>query len=171
MGKCIKAIPLVVILSFCFISCSKKADKFFISNTFPDQIIKNLSIDKYDLEKHEWNFFAIHGDVYEKKKVVNATNIRMSFYENKKISSFILAVLQSDTGDVKAMGNVSIVSLLKNTTIYADSLNYFGKTNRVTSNSFIRQEKQDSTITGIGLEANSDLSDITILKDVKVVKK
>ncbi|OGS39116.1 MAG: LPS export ABC transporter periplasmic protein LptC [Elusimicrobia bacterium RIFOXYD2_FULL_34_30] len=159
---------------FIFASCNKKTNKFFVNDTFPEQVIKNLSIDKYDLNKHEWNFFAVHGNVFEKKKIVNATDIKMSFYEEGKTSSFIMAenaVLNSETGDIKAKGNVIIVSLFKGTTLYTDLLNYAAKTNRITSSSYVRQESDDTTITGMGFTANSDLSDITILKDVKVVKK
>ncbi|MDD5688066.1 MAG: LPS export ABC transporter periplasmic protein LptC [Elusimicrobia bacterium] len=173
MGKSIKALSCLILMFFCFASCSdEKKDKFFVRDEFPDQVIRDFTINKYELETRKWDFFAVRGDVYEKKKKVNAKKIKMSFYEAGKISSVVSAdkaILQTETGDIKAEGNVIIFSLLKNTTIFVDSLSYFEKAGKMFSDSFVRQEKPDTTITGYGLEANTDLSDITILKDVKAV--
>ena len=162
-------------LLFCFNACdSGKIEKFFAGDAFPDQVVKSFTMSKYDVENHKWDFHAARGDVYEKKKKVNAMSIKMNFYEAEKISSVISsdkAVMQTETGDIKASGNVIIFSLLKDTTIFTDSINYFEKSGRVTSDAFVRQEKPDMTITGTGFDANADLSDIAILKDVKMVKK
>ena len=153
----------------------KKVEKFFAGESFPDQIVKNFTMDKYELETRKWTFFAVRGDVHEKKKIINAKNIKINFFENDgKIGSVVSAdkaIIKTDTGDMKAEGNVVIFSLLKNTTIFTETLNYNEKSKKVSSDSFIRQEKPDATITGVGFDADSDLSNITILSNVKVVKK
>ncbi|PIU82917.1 MAG: LPS export ABC transporter periplasmic protein LptC [Elusimicrobia bacterium CG06_land_8_20_14_3_00_38_11] len=159
-----------------FTSCNgKKVEKFFAGESFPDQIVKNFTMDKYEFETRKWNFFAVRGDVHEKKKIINAKNIKIKFFENNgkpaSIVSADKAIIETDTGDMKAEGNVVIFSLLKNTTIFTEALNYNEKSGRVSSDSFIRQEKPDATMTGVGFDADSDLSNITILSNVKVVKK
>ncbi|MEW6555787.1 MAG: LPS export ABC transporter periplasmic protein LptC [Elusimicrobiota bacterium] len=165
-------LAVTVVMQF---SCSRKVEKIVINDSFPDQVVKNFSIDKYELENQKWNFVADRGDIYEKRNSINTKKIKMTFYENnKKISSIITADnagMQTKTGDIQASGNVVIFSLSRATTIFTESINYSEKTGKVLSDSPIRQEKQDVTITGIGLEANADLSDITILKNVKVIKK
>ncbi|MBN1384975.1 MAG: LPS export ABC transporter periplasmic protein LptC [Elusimicrobia bacterium] len=175
MGKSIKKISFIALVFFCFNSCkSGKIEKFFAGDTFPDQVVKGFTMTKYDIKSHKWDFYAVRGDVYEKKKKINARSIKMSFYEAEKMSSVISAdnaILHTGTGDISASGNVIIFSLLRDTTIFTDSINYFEKSGRVTSDTFVRQEKPDMTVTGVGLDANTDLSDITILSDVKVVKK
>ena len=159
-----------------FTGCNgKKVEKFFAGESFPDQIVKNFTMDKYELETRKWNFFAVRGDVHEKRRIINTKNIKINFFEdNGKTGSIVSAdkaIIKTDTGDIKAEGNVVIFSLLKNTTIFTEALNYNEKSGKVSSDSFIRQEKLDATITGVGFAADSDLSNITILKDVKVVKK
>lgn len=175
MAKGFRKVSFIVALFFCFNACSSgKIEKFFAGDAFPDQVVKNFTMSKYNVEKHKWDFSAARGDVHEKKKKVNAMDIKMNFYEAEKISSVISAdkaVMQTETGDIRASGNVIIFSLLKNTTIFTDSINYSEKSGRVTSDAHVRQEKPDMTVTGTGFDANSDLSDITILKDVTMVKK
>jgi len=176
MEKGFKKILLIASVLFCFTGCKgKKVEKFFAGESFPDQIVKNFTMDKYELEMRKWSFFTVRGDVYEKRQIINTRNIKINFFENNgEIGSVVSAdksVIETDTGDMKAEGNVIIFSLLKNTTIFTETLNYNEKSGRVSSDSFIRQEKFDSTITGVGFDADSDLSNITILKDVKVVKK
>ncbi|HAX62063.1 MAG TPA: LPS export ABC transporter periplasmic protein LptC [Elusimicrobia bacterium] len=167
---------LSVVSVLYFTGCNgKKVEKFFAGESFPDQIVKNFTMDKYELETRKWTFFAVRGDVLEKKKIINTKNIKINFFEdNGKTASVISAdkaVIKTDTGDIKAEGNVVIFSLLKNTTIFTEILNYNEKSGKVSSDSFIRQEKPDATITGVGFDADSDLSNITILSNVKVVKK
>ncbi|MBI5573284.1 MAG: LPS export ABC transporter periplasmic protein LptC [Elusimicrobia bacterium] len=167
---------LIVAVLFCFTGCNgKKVEKFFAGESFPDQIVKNFMMDKYELETRKWSFFAVRGDVYEKRKIINTKNIKINFFENNGKTGSIVsadkAIIKTDTGEISAEGNVIIFSLLKNTTIFTETLNYNEKSGKVSSDSFIRQEKPDATITGVGFDADSDLSNITILKDVKVVKK
>ncbi len=176
MGKSIKTLPFLIVTFFFLNACdNNKIGKISVTDSFPDQIVKNFTMDKYELDKLKWSIFAVRGDVNEKKKLINARDVKVRFYEdNGKVGSIISAnksVIQTDTGDIKAEENVVVFSLLKNTTIFAETLNYFGTTGKVLSDSFIRQEKNDATITGYGLEANADLSEITILRNVKVVKK
>ncbi|MFH1540869.1 MAG: LPS export ABC transporter periplasmic protein LptC [Elusimicrobiota bacterium] len=176
MGKDFRKLSLIVAVFFCLTGCEeKKIEKFFTTESFPDQIIKNFTIDKYESESHMWNFFAVRGDVYEKKKIINAKNIKVNFYENSgEIGTIVYAdkaVVNADTGDIKAEGNITIFSLLKDTTVFIETLNYSEKSKKLSSNSFIRQEKRGVVVTGDGFEANSDLSEITILKNVKVVRK
>ncbi|MFH0948241.1 MAG: LPS export ABC transporter periplasmic protein LptC [Elusimicrobiota bacterium] len=110
-----------------------------------------------------------------KKKTINTKNIKINFYENNGKTGSVIsadkAIIKTDTNDIKAEGNVIIYSLLKNTTIFTETLNYNEKSGKVSSDSFIRQERPDATVTGVGFDANSDLSNITILSDVKVVRK
>ena len=176
MEKGFGKISLIAIVLFCLTSCSgKKIEKFFVSESFPEQIVKNFTMDKYDGENHKWWFFAVRGDLYEKRKSVVTKNIKVNFYESDgQIGSVVSAdraIIKTDTGDIKADGNIVIFSLLKNTTIFTEALNYNEKSGRISTDAFIRQEKADITVTGIGLKANVDLSDITILKNVKVVKR
>lgn len=176
MGKSFEKILPVAVALFCFSGCTgNKVEKFSAGESFPDQIVKNFTMDKYDLEFHKWSFFAVRGDLYEKRKIINAKVIKANFYENDgRIGSVISAdraVIKTDAGDITAEGNVIVRSLLENTTIFTETLNYNEKSGRISSASFIRQEKSDATVTGKGFEANSDLSDVTILHNVKVVKK
>ena len=175
MEQNIKKIFFLISVSLFLISCGgKKVEKFVAASDCPDQVIKNFKTDRYELDKITWSFSADKCDVYEKKNNIDANNVIINFYENGKKSSVISADrahMQTDSGNIKAEGNVVVYSLLENTTIYTETLNYFEKTGKVTSNSFVREEKSDLTITGVGLEANADLSDILILSDIKVVKK
>ncbi|PKM92939.1 MAG: LPS export ABC transporter periplasmic protein LptC [Elusimicrobia bacterium HGW-Elusimicrobia-4] len=176
MEKGFGKLSLIAAALFCFTGCNgKKVEKFFAGEASPDQIVKNFTMDKYEFEVRKWTFFAARGDLYEKRKIINTKNIKINFYENNGKTTSVVsadkAIIKTDTGDIKAEGNVVIFSLLKNTTIFTETLNYNEKSGKVLSDSFIRQEKSDVTVTGVGFEADSDLSNITILSNVKVVKK
>jgi len=142
--------------------------------SLPEQVVKNFSLDKYNMAEQQWSFHALRADVYEKRGRIDAVNIKMKFYDDNRVASVISAdkaVMDTNTGDIKAAGSVVMVSMLKSTTLYADSMNYNSKAGKISSDSFIRQEKNDVLITGRGLEAAADLSEATILSKVKVVKK
>jgi len=174
--SCFRGYILIIAVLFYFMGCSgKKVEKFFAGESFTDQIVRNFTMDKYELETRKWNFFAVRGDVHEKKKIINTKNIKINFFEDSGKTASVVsadeAIIKTDTGDMKAEGNVVIFSLLKNTTIFVETLDYNEKSKKVSSDSFIRQEKPDATVTGVGFDADSDLSNITILSNVKVVKK
>ncbi|MFH0948240.1 MAG: hypothetical protein V1833_04490 [Elusimicrobiota bacterium] len=79
MGKGFAKLSLIVAVFFCFTGCNgKKVEKFFAGESFPDQIVKNFTMDKYELETRKWSFFAVRGDLYEKKK-----NYKYKKYKNK----------------------------------------------------------------------------------------
>jgi len=175
MEKSFRQILLLTALVCLIPGCRVNKSGLIINTvTLPDQVVKNFSLDKYNLADHQWNFQALRADVYEKRGKLSAVNVKMKFYENNKVSSVISAdkaVMDTNTGDVKAEGRVVMVSMLKSTTLYADLMVFNSKAGKISSDSFIRQEKDDTVITGVGLDAAADLSEATILKNVKVVKK
>jgi len=175
MEKRFKKIPFLIILVFLIAGCQDNKSGIILNTAYlPDQVVKNFSLDKYSLTEQQWNFHASMADVYEKRGKIDAVNIIMKFYDKNSVSSVISAdkaAMDTNTGDVKAEGRVIMVSMLKGATLYADSILYSSKTGKILSDSFIRQEKNDVVITGRGLAAAADLSEVTILKDVKVIKK
>ena len=175
MEKCFKKIPVIIAAVILLAGCREnKNGLLFNAVSLPDQVVKNFSLDKYSLAGRQWNFQSLRANVYEKRGKIDAVAVKMKFFENGAASSVISAdkaVMDTNSGDVKAEGGVVMFSLLKNTTLYADSMLFNSKTGRISSDSPVRQEKEDLVITGTGLEAASDLSETTILRDVKVVSK
>ena len=175
MEKRFKKIPFLI-AALLVSACGRSREPGVRINTasMPDQVVKNFSLDKYVMAERKWNFQASIANVYEKRSSIDAANIRMMFYDGGKVASVISsdrAVMDTITGDVKAAGNVVMVSLLRGTTLYADSMNYNSKAGQILSDSRIRQERDDAVVTGTGLTASADLSEASILKDVTVVKK
>ncbi len=174
MEKRLKKIP-ILIAAVLLASCGGGGQGIKLNTaSMPDQVVKNFSIDKFMMSEQKWNFRASRADVYEKRGEIDAANIKMKFYDGGRAASLISsdrAVMNTNTGDVKASGHVVMVSLLRGTTLYADSMRYDSKSARILSDSKIRHEKNDAVITGTGLSASADLSEAEILKDVRVVKK
>ncbi|OQA91536.1 MAG: Lipopolysaccharide-assembly, LptC-related [Elusimicrobia bacterium ADurb.Bin231] len=166
---------LFFLISLLFFSCGKGGmKKIVITETMPERIVKNFSIDKYISGDKIWQFTASRADIYDKRNTVYAIGVDMLYYESSVPGTAITAssaVININTGDVSAFGNVVINSLSGNTTLYTEAINYDGKTKKIISDSFVRHERSDATITGQGMTASGDLSEVIIQKDVRVIKK
>lgn len=138
--------------------------------TYPDQVVENTAM-----------FFTVNGvrsaeikvkhlEKYEKEDLSRGKGIFADIYdrEGKHIST-----LQADSGwirekrqELMVMGNV-VVRTDQGMILETQSLSWNPKTNKVTTEDFVRLTKGKDVITGYGLEADQELKQFKIKKEVK----
>jgi LPS export ABC transporter protein LptC len=174
MERRIKKIPLLISVLLLLASCSSQLEKIPGGKTWPEQTIRNFTFDKYSDGAGRWSFTAVRADIYDSSQRVDATDINVKFFNDGRTDSVLSAdsaEMNTGTGDIEMKGNVVIVSLLKGTTIYTEAAKYYQKAGRINSDSPVRQESPDFTVTGRGLDADVDLAEVNIQHDVKVTRK
>lgn len=107
---------------------------------------------------------------YEKKDMAKGREIYAEIYdqEGKHISS-----LQADSGwirekrqEITVLGNV-VVKSDQGVILETQSLSWNPQINKVTTEDFVKITKGEDVITGYGLEADQELKELKIKKEVK----
>jgi LPS export ABC transporter protein LptC len=153
------------------LSCKVESPrKIQTPTTFPDQVVENTTM-----------FFTVNGvrsaeikikhlEKYEKEDLSRGKGIYADIYdhEGKHVST-----LQADSGWIKekrqelmVMGNV-VVKSDQGMILETQSLSWNPKTNKVTTEDFVKIIKGKDVITGYGLEADQELEQFRIKKAVK----
>ena len=81
-----------------------------------------------------------------------------------------LAIVEDQTNDVHLEGNVVIVALKEKTKLTTDRLNYSTKDEMFRTEESVLIERPDARIRGVGLVADSALTDITIRSQETLLK-
>lgn len=91
----------------------------------------------------------------------------LKFYKNDGTVASILRAdsgyISKETNDLKALGNVIVVSN-DSTTLWTDELNWIEEKQKIETESFIKYKKGEKFYTGEGLEADPDLNLIVVKK-------
>ncbi len=105
---------------------------------------------------------------------IKIINPKVLFYDEDK-NELVTATLEAkeadvntDTKNMKATGDVKIVSFKDNTKIFTEEIFFDKKLDVFYSEEFVRIEQGKNITTGIGFDSRSDLSEINIKKDVKI---
>lgn len=167
-----RIIPLIFLIGLSLIfSCKVESPrKIQTPTTFPDQVVENTTM-----------FFTVNGvrsaeikvkhlEKYEKEDLSRGKGIYADIYDHdgKHVST-----LQADSGWIKekrqelmVMGNV-VVKTDQGMILETQSLSWNPKTNKVTTEDFVKITKGKDVITGYGLEADQGLQEFRIKKEVK----
>lgn len=163
---------------FLFSSCGKEEKISFVENNEkgPQLVINKFSITATNAGKMEWIFYALKAVVFEDKNLVNADEINIDFFLDKKekeISSHLTAKkgnVNTRTNDMEAEGNVVLTAESGNK-LFTEKVKWIYATQKFFTDKAVRVEKKDNIITGVGMEADLNLENVKILKDVKVEAK
>ncbi|MDD5772894.1 MAG: LPS export ABC transporter periplasmic protein LptC [bacterium] len=165
-------------ISVIFLSCGKDEKISFVENKVkgPQLVIDKFSITATNMGKTEWIFHARKAVVFEDKNLIDADEINIDFFIDKKgeeISSHLVAIkgnVNTKTNDMEAVGAVVLTSGSGNT-LFTEKVKWLSAAQKFFTEEAVKVEKKDSIITGIGMEADPNLENVRIFKDVKVEAK
>lgn len=152
----------------------------------PELEMKPLHVQAYGSKGVSWELSAPSAQAYRTKNIMLAQELTVTLYENGQKSTTINADMGTvDTrtteqkpapslqglypGDMYLDGHVVVVST-DGSKLTTDWLYFRSRENLVTSTAPVRVEREDSTTTGIGLEATPNLSSVKIFKQTVVIK-
>lgn len=168
-----KILFLIFVLCFYLAGCSGEdlqLDKSQSKNTQPEQELRKFNIVQTNNGKKQWVLEAQEAQIYEKTDRAVAKDIRVKFFEDESVSSILTAergILDTNSGDMEVEGNVVVTSLVEKTKIETEKLRYISKEEKIVSDEFVKQTREDAIITGYGLETDPGLRKVVIKKDVK----
>lgn len=159
-------------------SCGKEEKISFVENNLkgPQLVINKFSITATNSGKIEWIFYARKAVVFEDKNLVEADEIKIDFFLDKKgkeISSHLTAKkgnVNTKSNDMEAEGNVVLTAESGNT-LFTEKVKWISAAQKFSTEDAVKVEKKDSVITGIGMEADPNLENVRILQNVKVEAK
>jgi LPS export ABC transporter protein LptC len=145
----------------------KKAQK---TKTYPDQVVENTSMVFTQNGVKSAEIKVKYLEKYEKEDISRGKVIFADIYdrEGKHIST-----IQADSGWIKekrqelmVLGDV-VVKTDQGMILETQSLSWNPRTNKVTTEDFVKITKGKDVITGYGLEADQELKELKIKKEVK----
>lgn len=168
-----KILFLIFVLCFYLAGCSEEdlpLSKSQLKSAQPEQELRKFNIVQTNNDRKQWELEAQEAQIYEKTNRAIAKDIRVKFFEDESVSSILTAergTLNTDSGDMEVEGNVVVTSLVQKTKIETEKLRYIAKEEKIVSDEFVKQTREDAIITGYGLETDPGLRKVVIKKDVK----
>ncbi len=138
----------------------------------PDQQISDFVLRETSGGMLAWVFKADTALVYEQQNEIRATQLTVDFYDDLgEVTSVLTArhgTVHRRTNAMRAVGEV-VVRARDGRVLETETLDYSPRTNKVTSEDFVRLQDGENLLTGYGLESDPDLRDGTfeIKRDVR----
>jgi len=169
------AAGLAVLLSAAVSGCGRREESNAVppSGSMPDQQVERFSLTETVGGKKSWTLYADRADVYSSEGYSDIFGVKIDFYgEDGRVKSVLTAergrVLEK-TKDLEAFGDVR-VETSEGVTLEADSLRWDNRASRITSDSYVRLTRGNELLTGYGFDSDPSLSDIRVLRNVKVMR-
>ena len=168
-----KILFFIFVLCFYLVGCSEEdlpLGKSALKSAQPEQELREFNIVQTNNGKKQWELEAQEAQVYEKTDQAIAKDIKVKFFEDEVVSSILTAekgILNTDSGDMEVEGNVVVISLVQKSKIETEKLWYIAKEEKIVSDKFVKQTREDAIITGYGFETDPGLRKVVIKKDVK----
>jgi len=118
----------------------------------------------------EWEFAARSAQIYEKIHLAKAQDIKMIYWQKGKAVSTLTAhrgIINTENNDMRAEEQVEMISA-EGVRLTTERLDWNHQLQRLRTDLPVRVERRNSVLTGVGLEADSELKHVNVLADVKI---
>lgn len=118
----------------------------------------------------EWEFDARAAQIYEKNHLAKSQDIKIVYWrDGKKVSTLTAqhGIIRTDNNDMRAEKDVVMVSE-EGVKLYTERLNWDHKGEKLYTDLPVRVVRQGTVLTGVGLEADSELKHVNVLADVNI---
>lgn len=165
----------IFVLIFSLSSCGKEKPEtptMAGRESFPEQAIENFTLTHTNQGEKEWELEADRAEIYKREGRTIVRKLKIKFYDQGKITSILTAregELHSQTEDMEVRGDVVVTS--EEGTLKTESLKWDARRKKIVTDDWVRQEKDDTIITGQGLESDPELEKVVIKKNIKVIYK
>ncbi|MFC1546798.1 LPS export ABC transporter periplasmic protein LptC [bacterium] len=173
-NKRILTILLVMMLIFSGCSKSKKEEQVSKQEKDKADYLITFTLEEIVKGERKWKLVGEKAIIKDDIQKIYIDKPIITFYEDKKEVTYVNSekgIVDSKTKDMQAIGNVVVNSLKDDLVVTSEIMNYSNSKNLITSDEFVKIERSDTITTGVGFEAVSDLTEITIKKDVSIVYK
>jgi LPS export ABC transporter protein LptC len=134
----------------------------------PDSVMEKATIIMTSSGMRQAVIYADTLYVFEKEDSTTAQNVKVDFFNEQGLYQSTLTaqkgLVRQKQQIFSVWGNVVVAN--DTSRLETQSLNWDTKRNLITSNDFVRFERNKDVITGYGLEADSRLDNVRILRDV-----
>jgi LPS export ABC transporter protein LptC len=118
----------------------------------------------------EWEFSARAAQIYEKIHLAKTQDVKVTYWQKGKTVSTLTAkrgVINTENNDMRAEEQVEMFSA-EGVRLTTERLDWNHQQQRLQTDLPVRVERRNSVLTGVGLEADSELKHINILANVKI---
>ncbi len=169
-------VTLVTINVF-YVGCDNKEEQttlfdstFTNSADSPDQIFRHFEVFFYDSSSKKARLTAKSAKMFFKsKRTLVDTNVYCEFYDTKtnKISTILQsdsAIIEDDTKNMYAYGNVKVSSDSSKTKLTSQELKWDNQKQILISNKYVKIDSPYEIIEGYGFESNLNLTNYKIYR-------
>lgn len=140
----------------------------------PDQVISGFSLTETTKGEKDWHMDADKAYVYEKRNLLEADSIEVTFYgEGGRVRSTLEADygrLNRTSNEMVASGNV-VVTSSDGVVLETKTLRWDSEVRKIMSEDSVRIVRDQDVLTGWGFRGDPDLGSFRILKDMKATIK
>lgn len=175
-----KAYPVLVgmLALFFLVGCTPEPPTVRLSaisggNEEPTILFEGFRMVSTQGKTTEWAFEARAAQIHEKINSAKAQDIKIVYWRDKEVISTLTAkrgLIKTDTQNMTAEEDVFMTSH-DGVTIRTERLDWDQENELISTDLPVRVEREGSILTGIGMEADSELKNIKILKNVKIKVK
>jgi len=169
-------INVIVFMSFflLWVACSQKSNTEILEQeditSIPDVVIRNFSDSSMNASIKNWILKADKAEVYEKQSKTVLSNLQVSLFKNNNEEGILTAkwgFITSGGKNISARTNV-VYKSKDGFQLYTASLFWDNSKKHLKTSDFVKIiQPNGDIITGYGLEANQNFSEISILHKVK----
>ena len=151
------------------VQSTDSGDSTAVAIVRPDQQIRNARISLYDGARKTTDVRADYIEKFEKNDSTLAWNLKVDFFDT---TGHVISDLVADSGVVREKVNFMevfghvVVTTEDSATLYTDQLKHNTRDDKIETDKFVRIIQHGDTIQGYGLEADRQLKNIKIKKQV-----
>ena len=172
-----RSAALAAVAGFLLWGCSSDEDGAATSERnrpLPDQVISGFSLTETSMGEKDWHMDAAKAYIYEKRNVLEADSIDVTFYGPEgQVRSTLKAdhgTLNRSSNDMEASGNV-VVTSSDGVVLETKSLRWESGPRKIVSEDSVRIVREKDVLTGWGFRGDPDLGSFRILRDMKATIK
>lgn len=136
----------------------------------PSQEVTDFTLEESDTGRPEWILEAKYAATYSHRGLIVAKDVTIDFFDSagEKYSHLTAAegTVQQPGNDMEARGKV-VVTTTDGTRIATESLRFLPRKRLITSDQFVRFERNGDVVTGIGFESDPSLEHFSIKREVR----
>ncbi|MCK4935605.1 MAG: LPS export ABC transporter periplasmic protein LptC [Elusimicrobiales bacterium] len=158
-----KYLLFFICLTFLIVSCSKTKDS--APSTEAESLISGIKIAESESNQYQWDLNSKKAGLNEKKGTMTFVNPDLKFYKENKVASIITAdkgELNLNTRDTVLTNNVIVNSKNEDSVLKTKKLLFSAAKKKIWTEEKVTVYRQNTIVTGVGLTANPDLSEIEI---------
>jgi LPS export ABC transporter protein LptC len=138
-------------------------------DSIPDEVIGEFRTEETDSGRVQWRLYAPLARRFAKQESFFLDEPKILFFDDTGVLQTTLVskygeYLQKD-GSMLAYGDV-VVTTVTGDILETDSLRYLNEQDKIVSDSFVKFTRGNDVLSGIGFEADNNLSSVTIKENV-----